>query len=284
MASSRLVRYCGIRELGGEVSIAEEILLRFLEIGVVDVGADETKLEKLRTSVQDLVAGLREAPAKAIRYTLVAADPDVVATDPVIEEAMVLLRKHWVTVSNTFQTTPVAIIRAMLLDAVVQCAREDDAIGVAFVNSARNALPYVPSGSERPIWLDVVTEIERKVDGRAEAEWATPEMISIRPLTYKSPETKSVNVKKVSADRETLGTMILRAAGPQGGGNQNPHWSNQPQPWATEFATRMTTAVADAIDATVSQVGLEPIDIATPFASLTQAVSSQSFALATGAI
>jgi hypothetical protein len=211
------------------VSTAEEILLRFLEIGLVDVGADDTKLEKLRASVQDLVAGLRKAPGKAIRYTLVAADPDVIATDPAIEEAMVLIRKHWVTVSNTFQTTPVAIVRAMLLDAVVQCARDDDAIGVAFVNSARNTLPNVPSGNERPIWLDVVTEIERKVDERAEAEWATPSMISIPPLSYNGPETKSVNVKKASTDRDTLNAMIVRAAGPQGGGNQNPHWSNQPQ-------------------------------------------------------
>jgi hypothetical protein len=274
MASSRLVRYRGIKELGGEVSTAEEILLRFLEIGVVNVGADDTKLEKLRTSVQDLVAGLREAPSKAIRYTLVAADPDVDASDPTIEEAMVLLRKHWITVSNTFRATPVAIVRAMLLDAVVQCARGDDAIGVAFVNSARNALPNVPSGNERPVWLDVVTEIERKVDERAEAEWATPEMISISPLSYNSPKAKSAKVKPALADRDTLNAMIIRAAGPQGGGNQNPHWPNQPPQWAAEFAPRMTAAVADAIDKTVSQVGLEPIDFEGPFQSLALAVSS----------
>jgi hypothetical protein len=251
-----------------------EILLRFLEIGVVDVGADDTKLERLRASVQGLVEGLRETPEKSIRYTLVAADSDVAATDPAIEEAMVLLRKHWITVSNTFQSTPVAIVRAMLLDSVVQCAREDDAIGVAFVNSARNALPYVPSSNERPIWLDVVTEIERKVDERAEAEWATPEMISIPSLSYNSPKTKAAKIKPALADRETLNTMIIRAAGPQGGGNQNPHWPNQPPQWAAEFAPRMTAAVADAIDTTVKQVGLEPIDIEGPFQSLALAVSS----------
>jgi hypothetical protein len=263
------------RNLGGlEVATTEEILLRFLEIGVVNVGADDAKLEKLRASVQGLVAGLKKAPVKSIRYTLVAADPEVVATDPTIEEAMFLLREHWVTISNTFQATPVAIVRAMLLDAVVQCAREDDSIGVAFVNSARNALPYVSSGNERPIWLDVVTEIERKVDERAEAEWATPEMISIPSISYNGPQAKSVNVKAALSDRNTLNTMILRATGPNGGGNQNPYWPNQPPQWAAEFAPRMTAAVADAIDKTVSEVGLEPIDIATPFQVFAQAVSS----------
>jgi hypothetical protein len=256
------------------VSENGQVLLSFLNIGVVNVGGDDTKLEKIRAAVEDLAAEVKKSPAKAINYTVVAADPDVEAPDPIIEEAMAVLRNHWNTVSNTFQATPVAIIRAMLLDAVVKCAREDDAIGVAFVNSARNVLPYVPSGNERPIWLGAVKEIEAKVDDRAIAEWATPEMISLKPLAYSAPQTKTAGLKHPAVDQSNLTTMIWRASGPQVGGDQNPHWPNSGQAWAQQFVPRLVAAIADAIDSTVGELDIEPIDISGPFQAMAKAISA----------
>jgi GTPase-associated system helical domain len=256
------------------VSENQEILLSFLSIGVINVGGDDTKLEKIRAAVEDLAADVKKYPVKAIKYTVVAADPDVETSDPTIEAAMTVLRGHWTTVSNTFQATPIAIVRAMLLDAIVQCARTDDATGVAFVNSARNILPYVPSGNERPIWLDAVKEIEAKVDSRAVAEWATPEMISLKPLTFRSPQAKPADQKYPTVNRNTLSTMILRASGPVGGGDQNPHWVNSPQPWTQQFAPRMATAIAEAIDDTVGGLKIEPIDISGPFQNMAKTISA----------
>ncbi|MGH8493115.1 MAG: GTPase-associated system all-helical protein GASH [Moraxellaceae bacterium] len=253
----------------------DEILLRFLAIGVIDVGGDDTKLEKLRATVTDLSSALKKTPAKTPLYTMVAADPDVPATDPTVQEAMAVLKKHWTTVANTFSSTPVAIIRAMLLDAVVQSARLDDAIAVAFVNSARNALPYVESGNEQPIWQTTITEIETKVDTRAESEWATPEMISIRPLDFKAPDAISIESKSGELDRETLKAAVTLAAGPWAGGKCNPHWVHQqPQHWGTEFASRLSTAIADVVDEALDESGLEPVDLGTPLGTLAKAVST----------
>lgn len=252
----------------------QEILLSFLNIGVVNVGGDDTKLEKIQAAIKDLAAEVKKSPAKAIKYTVVAADPDVEASDPSVEGALATLRSHWNTVSNTFQATPVAIIRAMLLDAVVKSAREDDAVGVAFVNSARNALPYVESGNERPIWLGAVKEIEAKVDDRAVAEWATPEMISLNPLAFSAPQVEPGGIKVHPVDRNSLQTMISQASGPMVGGDQNPYWPNTAQQWGPEFARRMTTAVADVIDNTVDTIDLDPVDIAGPLQVMAKAVSA----------
>lgn len=254
--------------------MSDEIILRFLAIGVVDVGGDDAKLEKLRTTAADLSDALKKTPAKTSIYTIVAADPSVPATDPTIQEALTALKKHWTTVANTFSATPVTIIRAMLLDAVVQAAREDDAIAVAFVNSARNALPYVESGNEQPIWAEAVAEIEAKVDERAEAEWATPEMISIEALDHKVPDAISVKAKVGKVDRDTLKTEVSQAAGPWGGDGSNrwqPH--QHPQQWSTEFASQLSTAVADAVDQALANSAHQPINLAPPLNALTKAVS-----------
>ena len=79
------------------------------------------------------------------------------------------------------------MIRAMLLDALVQAAGDDDKVGVAFVTSARNALPFMEAGNERAIWADVVRDIERRVDARAEAEWAVPSSITVPGMTFEAP-------------------------------------------------------------------------------------------------
>ena len=194
----------------------QEFLMRFLEIGAINLNSDDTKLEKLRITAKDLSAALRKAPHKTASFTMVAADPSVPPTDPVVEEAMLALRKSWETVANAFTGRPVNVLRAVLLDAIVQAAREDDAIAVAFVNTARNALAHAETADEAPIWSDAVCEIETIVDARAEAEWATPEMISVEPLKYTAPKASVAEFEAPKVDRSDLKGKILSAAGPWG--------------------------------------------------------------------
>lgn len=256
------------------MSMGDEILLNFLEIGVINVGSDDTKLEKLRATAQELAGTLKKAPVKTAAFTMVAADPEVTATDPTVIEAVTVLKKHWVTMANTFQSTPVAIIRAVLLDAVVQVARNDELVASAFVNTARNILPYVDSGNEAPVWLGVLNELEEKVDHRAETEWATPDTISIENMDYKAPEALVIQKKNLVTNRDVLRDKIYHATGPVGG-DHNPHWpQNNVGAWAQEFATRMSVAVAEAIDSVEKANALEPVNISAPLQSLAHALSS----------
>lgn len=129
----------------------EEYLMRFLDIGAFTLNSDDTKLEKLRTAAKELAGVLQRTPAKTISFTLVATDPSVPSSDPVVDEAMAAVRKRWETVSNAFPGRPVNVLRAVILDAIVQAARQDDTIAVAFVNTARNALAHTETGDEAPI-------------------------------------------------------------------------------------------------------------------------------------
>jgi hypothetical protein len=153
---------------------------------------------------------------------MVAADPNVAATDPTVEEAMASLRKQWETVANAFAGRPVGILRAILLDAIVQAARSDDAIAVAFVNTARNALPHAETSDEAEIWREAVSEIEMKVDARAAAEWATPDMITVDPLQYMPPAPVSTDYQAPTVNQNELKAKIYSAAGPWGPNNPNP--------------------------------------------------------------
>ena len=66
----------------------QEFLLKFLEVGVIDLSGDDGKLAKLRATVKDLSAALRKTPAMTARFTMAAADPSIASNDPTVEEAM----------------------------------------------------------------------------------------------------------------------------------------------------------------------------------------------------
>ncbi|MDC7698006.1 GTPase-associated system all-helical protein GASH [Vogesella indigofera] len=253
----------------------QEFLLKFLEIGAIDLNGDDNKLDKLRSTAKDLSATLRKAPSKTASFTMVAADPNIAATDPTVEEAMAALRKQWVTVANAFSGRPVGVLRAILLDAIVQAARTDDAIAVAFVNTARNALAHTETSDEAEIWREAVSEIETKVDARAEAEWATPEMITVDLLQYTPPAPVSMDYEAPTVDQSGLKAKIHSAAGPWGPSSPNQNSpANNPQAWSQDFATKMSVAIAEELDGMAEELAPAPVDLSGPLSALAKAVSA----------
>lgn len=254
--------------------MVNDVLLRFLRNHLLDVGSDDTKFDRLQTAADELAQGLSASPAKAIAYSLIAADPQAPATDPTVTEVMAVLESKWRTYSNTFAATPVGIVRALLLSALAKVSSDDNAIGVALVSLARNVLPQMEVGAESSIWTDVVAEIEKFVDSRAERDWATPSSISIGHLALPDIPATPVTAKPAAIDADGLNAKILAATGPFGSGEQNQYQPNQGQPWAAEFAKRLAQAIAETVGAVVAPLGGKPVDIAPILKTVTAGVGS----------
>lgn len=258
--------------------MSDEILLQFLEAGVVDVGADDAKLQKLRDTAKNLAAALKKTPAQAVSWTLVACDPEIASSDSVIANAWAALKANWATVANIYQGgIPVAVLRAILLDALMQVSLEDDSVAVSVANSARNMLPHMTLGDEAEVWWRVVKQIEDKADARAESEWTTPEAVHIAPMAYEAPGGIKIVQEVRVVNREVLQPNVLAAVGPTGGANANPHWpysQQQVQSWAIEFSKHMSNAIGDAIDGVAKANAIDPIDLSDPLSELAESVSS----------
>ena len=136
--------------------MSDDILLRFLQNGLINVGGDDAKLEKLQDTANILSAVLQENPAKTTAFALTAFDPDITAEQPVVKEITAALAEQWPTYVNTFAGTPTTVIRAILLAALARAAYKDNHIAVALVSYARNTLPHIRVGNEQPIWHDAL--------------------------------------------------------------------------------------------------------------------------------
>jgi hypothetical protein len=254
-----------------------DILIQFLSAGLIDVGGDDAKLEKLQSTSADLAAVLKKTPSKSSSFALIAFDPTPPEDDPVIKEAEAALQKRWATYVNTFSSTPITVIRAVLLDALSKAAIENDYIGIAFVSAARNALPFMESGNESEIWAGVVISIERQVNTRAEAEWATPESINVPDLDYSAPKAIKIQSREVNIDKDKLTERIAAAGGPTNaagvatGGNSLMPNSNQG--WVNQFTPLMSSAISEVLEEVLEEGKITPVDLSEPLKSLAHAVS-----------
>lgn len=255
--------------------MSDQILLRFLSAGLIDVGGDDAKLKKLRETASDLAAALKKTPSKTSSFSLIAFDPASPVDDPVINEACDALKERWPTYINTFSGTPMLVLRALLLDALVQAA-SDEKVGVAFVTSARNVLPFIEAGNEQKIWAEAVLEIEGRVDARAEAEWATPDSINAPELKYSVPPAIELPSQALSINTESLTAALHAAASPAGAGqHKNRFWSHgDPQNWASDFGRLAAEAIASAIDDASEDTQGAPVDISEPLKALSHAVAT----------
>lgn len=253
--------------------MTETVLLRFLSSGLVDVGGDDAKLGKLQATSAAIALVLKKVPSKVPNYSLIAFDSNAPITDPVVVEVLNSLKELWPTYVNTFASAPVTVLRAIILDALVEAAREDERVAVAFSASARNVLPFMETGNELSIWVNVVNEIEATVDSRAEQEWTTPEHIHVGQLELKSPATIKISTISGKVDREMLRSKLTAGAG--GNSTGNPHWpQNNPQAWAQSLGTTFAEAIAQAIDEIAAQSKVGPIDLSTPLQQFVSDVSS----------
>ena len=263
--------------------MSEEVLLRFLSSGLIDVGGDDAKFDKIKAASTDLADAVWAAPSKAIAYALVAFDPEAPAEDPVVREALDALRERWATYVNTFSGPPVTVARAMLLTALTLASEKDDAVGLAFVSVARNALPFVAAEGERDIWVAAVRAVEARVDARAEREWATPDSIAVPAWSLDLPDLPAPTFETASVDTEVLKADFWAATAPQyivpgGSGAQNtggnPYWPhNHPSNWSGEFGVRMATAVAETIDAVLNESTVKQADLTEPVRAIAAAFS-----------
>ncbi len=134
-----------------------DILQRFLSRKLFDIGADDTRLDRLRKAADELASSLLKVRSPAVTYSLVAFDPSIPADEPVLSEVGTLVEQHWNTYRSCFSDVPRPLFRAILLEALRQGQEKDTAIAATTALISRNVLPHFAVESEREVWNDLVS-------------------------------------------------------------------------------------------------------------------------------
>jgi hypothetical protein len=227
-----------------------------LEAGLIEnLGGDDDRFNKMERAAKAMAKDLDAKPSQLIRAILVGLDPDIPADDPTLDWAKRALVTEWKSMGSVYPSTPVTLLRALLLDACEQAGEGRNA-AILWLTAA-DTLPLMRLGKEEGAVRDMVEAFAERTEQSAlmvpAVQGGEPSLPSLGiPRALAAPQSPKLN-------REALPQWVAATVGPNHHGkklaNANPHalafdhynHTNFAQ-WSSEFADRMATVLADLWD------------------------------------
>ncbi len=233
--------------------MSDRLLDRFLEKGLLDLKGNDEWYGRISSTAKSLSTYLRANPEDMVPFTYAALLSDVGDEDPAIEKTLSLLKAEWRTYSSVSMASPKAMLRAIVLDALLANAESDDATKSALALLLESALPHLSVGKEEEVWKTVLDDLLCAVERKAEVAWTVPSRISVPAFPKIDVPTIRFSMKDGKFDRQVLEKGMYAAAGPTNAQNEqtkgNQYSSNQGQAWSNEFVPLATSAISEAISA-----------------------------------
>lgn len=224
------------------------LLQEFLSSRLLDIGAEDSRLEKLDASCNELAQTYATNPKAAMVPLLAAWDPSAGADRALLAIGEVL-QKHWPTFRGAFSDEPLTLYRAVVMEAAMRAMELQGKLAVAVSLVGANILPRLHVGKEAVILSKLLKRADAITSERLEQTW---------PKQAEAPQLSPLEVPAVGGlkklDASTWFPQVAAASGPSTNkpdvslSAANPYWTNQPQHWSHEFADRMAPLLAEVHD------------------------------------
>src|SRR5207244_1298178 len=100
---------------GGRIGGLMSTLQELLNLGLVDIGADDSRFAKMEAAGTALVERLKSEPSLVIPAALIAVDHDADENDPTFVLVEDLVIDNWKTMRNTHQNRPRELLRSIII-------------------------------------------------------------------------------------------------------------------------------------------------------------------------
>jgi hypothetical protein len=228
----------------------QSLLQRFFDASLIPSDTTDERLAHYQAAATDLAKRFSETPRDAVSASRVAIDPNCPAIDPWFNTVQDAVKVHWKTFLAKNHDAPRQICRAILLEALSKASEEDWTATLAIWNACSNLLPHLGEGPEQAITREFFSGLGDECETHSSSEWRTGEIAAENLPEF---EIKLPPIQVTQVDQAELTKGFSDAAGPnnqqsESFGNPNPHWPNQAQNWAWQFAPRAASAVAASVN------------------------------------
>lgn len=229
----------------------KKILQDFLSLRLVDIGADDARLEKLTQACDELANEYAHNPSSALPPLLAAWNPTA-GEDPSLLSIGKVVQTHWPTYRGAFQGEPLTLYRALVIQAVFDAMSRQGTLAVAVHLIGENVMSRLNVGREQEPLSKLLDSAKVLTAARLDALW--PQQARPSQVTpFEAPGFPTV--KKL--DAATWHANVAAATGPTNKASTalagaNPYWSQQTQHWSWEFTDRMAPILADVHDRAVA--------------------------------
>lgn len=226
--------------------------------------------QHIKTDVQQNIDGLKKAvnevkrnlikrkvKSDIIPYTLVALDPKVKDSDPVVQQVEMIIIRKWPAFKNSVTATKdksTTYVRAVILESLNQLSKDDAATAALVWLTARDVICHYKLDAEEGVISGILQELADRTEENGQAGWGISR--SVQAIDFKGGEISVSSPKTSEISQDDLKIFLLEAAqhtGWKAHSNQigdNPHNFNQH--WAVFFSERASQGIADAVNAALS--------------------------------
>lgn len=232
-----------------------------LKAGLIDIGDKDERLEDIEKAIADLQNKLKDDFSLLPVYTLVALDPNILDTEPILTETEIVLTEHWKALRSRFPEVPVPVLRSVILHALYNAGIGDATIARIIYLTGSNFYPYAKLSREKETVRGILSELGDKAEEDAIEEWS---LVDEEPnLKLSSLKITGLKFNEVTITDTDLQANLKKAAGRTAQG-YDPY--NHPDQWATHFSTNATLGIVNILKSSFNQMAasLSPTSIETP--------------------
>lgn len=232
--------------------MSQSILQSFLNEHIIDIDQNED-FSNLTKSASELEKRLRNKKVRIIQASLVAFDPHVDPSEPLLQEVQEIVVSKWKAFPSKCKDKPVPYLRAVILSALQGLQNELTLSGIVWL-TVSNFLPYFEyTDREAKLLNSFLKEFGNQFEQAGWKLWNVNEKPELPPF----PEVKSELIEKVNPIKTDYAKDNLVAAlGISGDGKnsenfysfQTDYYNNQvtikpSEKWAESFSSIAGTAI-----------------------------------------
>ena len=238
------------------------MLQELLNLGLVDIGSDDSRFAKLEAAAKGLVERLKAEPALLIPATLVAIDTEVDENEPIFSLVEELVIAEWKTLRNTHVNRPRELLRAIIIHSLSIVAQGNPEVAGLVWHTSISLLNHNQArfGKEADLVRGLIGDMGKQAEAVAAERMA---LVPLPPKKRRRKESRTESDVRPKAfaklkDNDVL-TGVARSAGPQYPPNTpleaaNPHWSNSAPHWSHEFVPKMSATLVQAVNMGMERV------------------------------
>lgn len=210
--------------------MTESILQTYLNEQHIKTDASEN-IDSLKKVIKEVEKHLTRKKIKPdfIPYTLVALDPMVKDSDPVVQEVEKIIIKKWpafknsVTATNDKSTT---YVRAVILESLLQLSKGDASTAALVWLTARDVIGHYQLDAEESVISGFLHELAYQVEENGQVAWGISHKLQASEFTgveLSISSVKAAQINEESLKKHLLDAMVESRWSSNAGGGKNPH-------------------------------------------------------------
>jgi hypothetical protein len=231
--------------------MSETILQIFLNNQFIKT-ADTGNIESLSKAVVAVKTFLTKKKQLVIPYTLVALDPQIAGTDPVVTEVESIIIKNWPTFKNSTSTKdkPTTYVRVVILQALAEISKDDQLAAIIWL-TGRNVIASFKTHKEREPMADLLIKLGTQFESASRKSWSLGEPVlkKIEPLTIALPAATASRLNQEEMIALLKAAAVHSPWAPQAGGGENPSYPAVGDwKWAKFFSEQAGQGLSEIIN------------------------------------